>query len=469
MRHLDHLLGGGPEVVGELRPLDDDPDPVVEAGEAVGGAQDVILGERAVEDPAGAELLLHSLGDVEDAALLPARDVLPPEVGVGVLAEELLEREVHRFEQGTLRQRHPRELGRRHGGGGEAVALRPPRLRKQEVVDRRGVGIGGLAHPRGALLVGLHVRGFERRELRSVDQAVGEEPGAELRQGVARAGRRELIGGAVELVPVGVRMGVDPHAFGVDERAAGAGADVLDRGLQGPPGVEVVGPVAVEDPEVPEAGEVVGGEAVRRLLLLRYRDPEAVVLDDEDDREPLARGAVDGFVEVPLGGRRLAHRAENDRVGAVGPDGAPEPGRVLGVVGHHRGDVLDAEGGLGEMVRHVAAAAGDVVTLGEAVEEDLLDAETGGETGRQIPVVGEEVVVPRAEGETEGDLDPVVAGTGGVVRPAEPLLEVVRSLVVEHPGLMHEGVGATQLRGGNVLSLRRRKRRFLRRELLLER
>ena len=121
------------------------------------------------------------------------------------------------------------------------------------------------------------------------------------------------------------------------------------------------------------------------------------------------------------------------------------------------------------MVRHVAAAAGDVVTLGEAVEEDLLDAETGGETGRQIPVVGEEVVVPRAEGETEGDLDPVVAGTGGVVRPAEPLLEVVRSLVVEHPGLMHEGVGAAQLRGGNVLSLRRRKRRFLRRELLLER
>ena len=51
VRHLDHLLGRGPEVVGELGAFDDDPDVVAKPREAVGRAEDEVLGDRRVEDP----------------------------------------------------------------------------------------------------------------------------------------------------------------------------------------------------------------------------------------------------------------------------------------------------------------------------------------------------------------------------------------------------------------------------------
>ena len=74
--------------------------------------------------------------------------------------------------------------------------------------------------------------------------------------------------------------------------------------------------------DVLEPGEVVAGALVGRLVGLGNGDAVPVVLDDEDDRQLLARGAVDGLEEVALGGRRLADRAEDDRVLAVGLDRA---------------------------------------------------------------------------------------------------------------------------------------------------
>jgi len=59
----------------------------------------IVLGEGAVEDALRAELPLHALRHVEDAALVLVGDVLPPQERVGVLAEHLLERRVQGLEE----------------------------------------------------------------------------------------------------------------------------------------------------------------------------------------------------------------------------------------------------------------------------------------------------------------------------------------------------------------------------------
>ena len=138
--------------------------------------------------------------------------------------------------------------------------------------------------------------------------------------------------------------------------------------------VEEVLAVAVDDLDVQEAREVVRREGVRRLVALRDRDAVAVVLHDEDDGQLLARGAVDGLVEVALGRGRLAHGAEDDVVRAVGLEGAAEARGVLRVVRDAGRDVLDVDLGLREVVRHVPAAGGDVRRLRHAVQQDLLGA-----------------------------------------------------------------------------------------------
>ena len=123
---------------------------------------------------------------------------------------------------------------------------------------------------------------------------------------------------------------------------------------------------------------------------------------------------------------------------------------MLGVVRDAGGDVPDIEVVPGEVVRHVASARRDVGRLGHAVQEDLFRGDSGGEAGRQVAVVGEQVVERRTEDGAEGDLDPVVAGAGSMVGPAEPLLEVVRRLVVEDAPQVHERVPLAELLAGRV-------------------
>ena len=240
-------------------------------------------------------------------------------------------------------------------------------------------------------------------------------------------------------------MGADPHALGVDEDRPRAALREVGGLTQGADRVEDVLAVAVNDLEVREAREVVGRVVVRRLLALRDRDAVAVVLDDEDDGELPERAAVDRLVEVALGGRGLSHRAVDEALHPVGPDRAAEARGVLRVVRDTGRDVPDVEVVAGEVVRHVPAAGRDVGRLGHAVEENLLGGHAGGEAGRQVAVVGEEVVERWPEGGAEGDLDAVVAGARGVVGPAEALLEVVGGLVVEDAPHVHEGVPLPQL------------------------
>ena len=131
---------------------------------------------------------------------------------------------------------------------------------------------------------------------------------------------------------------------------------------------------------------------VRGLVALRNGDAVAVVLHDEDDGQLLARGAVDGLVEVALGRRRLALRAEDDRVRPVRLHGAAEARGVLGVVRDAGRDVLDVDLGLREVVRHVPPAGGDVVPLRHPVQQDLLGRQAAGEARREVAVVREEIV-----------------------------------------------------------------------------
>jgi hypothetical protein len=101
--------------------------------------------------------------------------------------------------------------------------------------------------------------------------------------------------------------------------------------------------------------------------------------------------------------------------------------------------------GLREVVRHVTPAGGDVVLLRHPVQQDLLGRQSAGEARREVAVIREEIVVPGAERDAEGDLDAVVPRARRVVRPAEALFEVVRSLVVEQPPEMHQGIPPPEL------------------------
>ena len=80
------------------------------------------------------------------------------------------------------------------------------------------------------------------------------------------------------------------------------------------------------------------------------------------------------------------------------------------------------------------------VVLGDAVEDDLQGGQARGQAGEQVPVVREQVVLPWPEAEAQGQLDAVVAGAGGVVGPADGLLEVVGRLVVQDPAHVHDAV-----------------------------
>src|SRR5664279_6392629 len=79
------------------------------------------------------------------------------------------------------------------------------------------------------------------------------------------------------------------------------------------------------------------------------------------------------------------------------------------------GHVLDADGGLGEVVAHVAAATGHVRGLGDAIEDDLLRGEACGQAGQQIPVIGEQEILAGSKGEACGELDAIVARAGRMV------------------------------------------------------
>ena len=84
-------------------------------------------------------------------------------------------------------------------------------------------------------------------------------------------------------------------------------------------------------------------------------------------------------------------------------------------------NVLDMPFHLREVVRHVAAATGQIGRLGDTVQDDLLGGHSRRENRQHIPVIGEEKVRVLIEYLSHGELYPVVPGIRGMIRPAERL------------------------------------------------
>ncbi len=59
----------------------------VETAHAVGRADDIVFGNRSVEDTGVAKLLLHPFRDVEDAAFFFIGNILSPNEGVRIIPE----------------------------------------------------------------------------------------------------------------------------------------------------------------------------------------------------------------------------------------------------------------------------------------------------------------------------------------------------------------------------------------------
>ncbi len=294
-----------------------------------GGAEDAGLGERGVDDPVLAEVLLQAVGDPEDAAELA--DVLAHDEHLGVVLHRLAQAGVEALGQGDLAHRCPPVVSRSWPPGATSKRVevgRVLRLLRRELrgllgvdlvedVERLGLG----QRPAALAQVLAEVLGLDLDLLEEVlvDQAVAGEvglhaldrvlelPGLEvLREPVA--GR--VVGRGVRAHPVGVRL---------DERGALAVAGPLQGGLGD--GVRREHVVAVD----PHAGEA---EAERALVerdpglpLDRLGDRPLVVLAEEHDGGVVGGGEDERLVDVALAAGAVAEVGD-DRGVAVGVAGA---------------------------------------------------------------------------------------------------------------------------------------------------
>ena len=87
MRTFYILFYGRPEVISKLRSLYHDMDFRIKAAHSVGGAYNIIFGNRRTEHTGFAEFLLHTFGDIKHTAFLSVCYVLSPDKRIGIVAE----------------------------------------------------------------------------------------------------------------------------------------------------------------------------------------------------------------------------------------------------------------------------------------------------------------------------------------------------------------------------------------------
>ena len=457
---------GGPDVIQELD-FGDRTQAAHRHAEAE--PHDGGLGEGAVEDPLRSELALESIAHLEDAAL--ALDL--PQVRLAARVRHVLSEHDDPGVAGHLRAE----------GGVDQVHHRARfRVRFE---NRFGLEIGRTGiHLRAVQVVAGGVRmgpgqgeriGGRRRHLGLGPflEAVEFFPRGRAGRGKSVAQARQRIAVLIRLafrrrlvVPVLVRqrVGLQPDHAGVDERRPLARADVVERLLERAIGLLVVAAVALEDFQIGEAAGERRDRAARSLVFHRYRDGVAVVLDQEQDRQPAERGAVQRLPELALAGGAVAAAHQHDPVavrGAGEPRDAVAAEVALRVRGADRVQELgshttrmdgQAERPLGEVRRHLPAARGRI-GFGAPGSRELLESGQA-QPGRQraVPVVGIDPVGLRPEQGGGGRGDGLVAGRADLeerlVLPLQgdfPLIHL--------PGGEHHAVGGVQFlrtKRGNV-------------------
>ena len=430
------------------------------------------LGEGTVEDPLRSELALESVAHLEDAAL--ALDL--PEVRLAACVRHVLAEHDdpgvagHLRAEGGVDQVHHRawfrvrlenRFGLEIGGTGVHVGAVQVVAGGGRVGPGQGEGVGGRRRHLGLGPFPEAVEFFPGGRPGS------GEPVAQARQRIAVLVRLALHRRLVVPVLVRKRVGLQPDHAGVDERRPLARADVLERLLEGAVGLLVVAAVALEDLQIGETPDERCDRAARSLVFHRYRDGVAVVLDQEQDRQPAERGAVQRLPELPLAGGAVAAADQHDPV-AVRRGGQPRdavagqvalrvrgPDRVQELRSHTARVDGQAERALGEVRGHLPAARGGI-GFGAPGSRELLQgrqAQPGGQ--RAVPVVGVDPVGLRPEQRGGGRGDGLVAGRTDLEERL--VLTFQGDLPLVHlPGGEHHPIGGSQFfrtKRGSVFGL----------------
>src|SRR6185503_12907734 len=150
--------------------------------------------------------------------------------------------------------------------------------------------------------------------------------------GIIRANVSKLLFTAIRLMAIRIRVREYSFAKCMQEDRAITPVNYFSSAAHRLDGVEWISAVAVDYRQTAQPPKILGHHWVRSLLGDRDRYSVAVVLNDEDDRQPLAACAVERFEYVAFRAGRLALAAKHDRVGVIVLDCAPEAGGVLSVV-----------------------------------------------------------------------------------------------------------------------------------------
>ena len=270
--------------------------------------------------------------------------------------------------------------------------------------------------------------------------------GSRMRVGLA------LGGGAVELVVVGERVGVRPHAMAVDKRRSASCAAVRRRLLKRAQAGHGIGAVHLGKVEVGEVGHQPRDVSARRVHFNRNADGVAVVFHAEDHRQLLVRRGVERLPELALRGRALAHARQHHFVavelhvvkGAIvalslrrrfgmAAEVAPGLGASHGMQqlrGGRRRRADDVQRAAAPVRGHLAAAAGRIGGRAHGLQHHLVGRDAQRQAQRAIAIVGKEPVVAGTQRQRRAHLQRLVAGARNLEE--DLLLPLEKDLAVVH-------------------------------------
>ncbi len=372
---------------------------------AEGGAGEALLGDRRIDHPLRAELVVEVPGVGEGAAAL-----------AGALAEiEDVRVAPHLLGDAVADGIEPALLHHLRRGGRTKRLGRVDRLGIDMVRDGRRVRLGAGAGE-GQRLAGRSLdAGVDRVEIGGGDAELADEPGAEQRDRIAlQPGVHLLLGavGAGDVVALVVADGA--VGLGLDQRRALAGAGALDGGARNLEHGEDV--VAVDR----DAGDAIGGGLAGDLgiegrLGERRRRGVEIVLADEDDRRLLDAGEVHRLVEAAVVDRAVAEEGDADVVAALGPGADAGAGGVADAGGDDAVGAEQADRAIVEM-HGAAAAAAAALDLAEQLGHQDVGIHALGEgvamaaMGRGHPVGGAEMGADADGGRLLADIEMEEAG-----------------------------------------------------------